>query len=163
MNKLNFVEFTLCIIFRQNESSILLGKKSKGIGKGYWNGFGGHVENNETIEEANFREVYEETGIILNSSKKIGINTFIFPEENNIHKVHIFKSKITDLCDLSNNSGEFEEFRWFEIRELPYDKMWYDDVYWFPYMLKKESFEGFYFFDNSDNLQSYYIKSGIIL
>ncbi len=35
-----------------NESNILLGLKKRGFGSGKWNGFGGKVEANESIEEA---------------------------------------------------------------------------------------------------------------
>lgn len=41
---------TLTMIFKNNE--VLLGMKNRGMGKGKWNGFGGKVEPNETIDNA---------------------------------------------------------------------------------------------------------------
>lgn len=40
---------TLTMIFKDNH--ILLGMKNRGMGKGKWNGFGGKVEPDETIDE----------------------------------------------------------------------------------------------------------------
>lgn len=35
-----------------NNDKMLLGMKNRGMGKGKWNGFGGKVEPNETIDDA---------------------------------------------------------------------------------------------------------------
>jgi 8-oxo-dGTP diphosphatase/2-hydroxy-dATP diphosphatase len=40
------------LVMVTNESNILLGLKKRGFGSGKWNGFGGKVEANESIEEA---------------------------------------------------------------------------------------------------------------
>lgn len=40
---------TLTMIINNDE--ILLGMKNRGMGKGKWNGFGGKVEPNETIDD----------------------------------------------------------------------------------------------------------------
>lgn len=40
---------TLTMIIKNDE--ILLGMKNRGMGKGKWNGFGGKVEPNETIDD----------------------------------------------------------------------------------------------------------------
>ena len=62
---------TLCIIYQGNR--VLLGMKKKGFGKGRWNGFGGKVEEGETIEQAMKREVQEECGILLRDFDKRGV------------------------------------------------------------------------------------------
>lgn len=41
--------FTLTLILKENE--ILLGMKNRGLGEGKWNGFGGKVEPNESIDD----------------------------------------------------------------------------------------------------------------
>lgn len=46
---------TLCIIHQENK--VLIGMKKRGFGEGRWNGFGGKVQENETIEEAAKREL----------------------------------------------------------------------------------------------------------
>lgn len=41
---------TLALI--RNQQRVLLGMKKRGFGQGLWNGFGGKVEEGETIKEA---------------------------------------------------------------------------------------------------------------
>ena len=55
---------TLCMIYQHPK--ILLGMKKRGFGKGRWNGFGGKLNDGESIEEATIREVRGETGIKIN-------------------------------------------------------------------------------------------------
>lgn len=50
---------TLTMILKDDE--ILLGMKNRGMGKGKWNGFGGKVEPNETIDDAAIRYVVFKT------------------------------------------------------------------------------------------------------
>jgi len=45
--------YTLVVL--HNESCVLLGLKKRGFGKGKWNGFGGKVEEGETIAQAAMR------------------------------------------------------------------------------------------------------------
>jgi len=40
-----------------NEGKIILGMKKRGFGVGRWNGFGGKVEEGETIGDAAHREL----------------------------------------------------------------------------------------------------------
>ena len=43
--------------------SVLLGMKKRGFGVGKWNGFGGKVENGETVFDGAMRELQEECSI----------------------------------------------------------------------------------------------------
>ena len=61
---------TLCYIEKDNCYLMLYRNKRKvDINKGKWIGVGGHLENGETKDECLVREVYEETGLTLNSFK----------------------------------------------------------------------------------------------
>lgn len=42
---------TSSLVMLRNNGSILLGMKKRGFGKGKWNGFGGKVQNGETMLE----------------------------------------------------------------------------------------------------------------
>ena len=49
----------LTLVFIIEKDSILLGMKKRGFGAGWWNGFGGKVQQGETIEEAAKRSIKE--------------------------------------------------------------------------------------------------------
>ena len=63
---------TLLMVVR--DGSVLLGEKKRGFGEGFYNGFGGKVEEGETVEEATLRELEEEAGIkATDASKRLGL------------------------------------------------------------------------------------------
>ncbi len=136
---------TLCLI-RQG-THILLGHKKRGFGEGKWNGFGGKVESGETIEQAAKREVYEETGLVVEALERIGQAEFEFKNDPVILDCHIFA---TD--QFVNEPIETEEMKpkWFHVDELPFDLMWADDRHWFPLFLAGKKFTGKFWFDGHD-------------
>ncbi|NGY69952.1 NUDIX domain-containing protein [Bacillus megaterium] len=56
---------------------------------GLWNGVGGKIENGESPEEAAIREVWEETGIQLDSFVSQGVITWETPE-GIVDGIHVF-------------------------------------------------------------------------
>lgn len=133
---------TLCIIHQ--DSKILLGMKKKGFGEGRWNGFGGKVEEGETIEQAALREVHEEAGIKALDLNKVGIIDFEFENDPKILEVHIFSA-----TKFSGEPVESDEMKpqWFSVDKIPYDQMWSDDIYWLPLLLQGIKFRGTFLFD----------------
>jgi len=138
---------TLCIIHQHPK--VLLGMKKRGFGAGRWNGFGGKVQNGETIEEATLREIKEEAGILATGIEKRGIIDFEFKGNPEILEVHIFKGS-----KIKGELVESEEMKpqWFHIDKIPFASMWPDDKYWFPLFLQDKKFRGKFLFDNSDNI-----------
>ncbi len=133
---------TLCILHQKNR--VLLGMKKRGFGEGKWNGFGGKVEEGETIEEATIRETEEEAGVTVANLKAHGVLEFRFLEKpDEILEVHIFGTR-----DYTGTPTESEEMRpvWYKVDDIPYDDMWPDDIYWLPELLKGKCFEGTFFF-----------------
>jgi 8-oxo-dGTP diphosphatase/2-hydroxy-dATP diphosphatase len=90
---------TLCIPIKENQ--VLLGMKKRGFGSGKWNGFGGKMEEGETIEQATLRELDEEVGIKDGQLTKAGVLEFSFQNDEKILQVHIFK--LTDFSDTSSD------------------------------------------------------------
>jgi 8-oxo-dGTP diphosphatase/2-hydroxy-dATP diphosphatase len=107
---------------------LLLGKKKLGLGIGYWNGFGGKVEEGENIEDSAKREVLEEAGIRVQSLTKIGELEFFAPSRSP-SVVHLFSSN-----NFSGEPTESEEMmpQWFTTDALPVNEMWSSDAYWYP-------------------------------
>jgi 8-oxo-dGTP diphosphatase/2-hydroxy-dATP diphosphatase len=133
---------TLCII--HDHPKVLLGMKKRGFGAGHWNGFGGKLNDGETIEEAARRELLEEAGIEPISMVKKGIIEFEFQNDPKILEVHIFH-----VTSFKGEAIETEEMKpqWFFIDEIPFKEMWSDDIYWMPYLLKGKKFKGRFLFD----------------
>ncbi len=140
--------FTLCIIHKH--PNILLGMKKRGFGAGRWNGFGGKVQEGESIEGAAKRETFEEIGITLNDLELSGIIGFRFRGKPDFDlEVHVFRCR-----DFDGEPTESEEMKpqWFHIDEIPYGEMWSDDRYWLPIFLSGKKFKGKFLFDESDNV-----------
>jgi 8-oxo-dGTP diphosphatase/2-hydroxy-dATP diphosphatase len=145
---------TLCMVC--TDEKILLGMKKRGFGEGRWNGFGGKLEEGETIEMAALREVQEEIGIIPTKMLKIGILDFAFESEAKELEVHIFK-----VTAYEGEPVESEEMRpkWFAYDEVPFAQMWSDDEHWFPCLKADKLFRGRFLFDKAATTE----HSGVIL
>lgn len=137
---------TLCWI--HTDTHVLLGRKKCGFGEGKWNGFGGKVEEGESIVDAVRREVLEEAGIRVPTIEKTGIIHFEFSGNPEIWEVHIFRA-----MDFEGDPSETEEMepKWFALSEIPFEQMWYDDKYWVPLLLKGAKFRGKFNFDEKQN------------
>ncbi|MEN9920145.1 MAG: 7,8-dihydro-8-oxoguanine triphosphatase [Candidatus Parcubacteria bacterium] len=133
---------TLGMVVQGNR--VLLGMKKRGFGEGRWNGFGGKLEEGESIEEALVREFEEEVGVTPVSYEKVGILDFTFESEPKELEVHIFKVTAYD-----GEPTESEEMRpqWFEFSSVPFEQMWIDDSHWFPYLEADQKFRGRFHFD----------------
>lgn len=132
---------TLCFV--HDEEKILLGMKKRGFGANRWNGYGGKLQDGETIEEAAIREFKEEAGININALEKRGLLRFTGEAEEDFI-VHIFK-----VTDYDGNPIETEEMSpgWFNHSEIPFDDMWPDDIHWLPLFLRGDLFKGVFDFD----------------
>ena len=92
MRKLNLI-----VVFDADLKKVLYCIRAKEPYKGLYNFVGGKVEENETNDEAAYRELYEETGI---SNKDIELDHFMdlnyFKYENNIQVYYgILKHEVT--------------------------------------------------------------------
>lgn len=145
---------TLCLLCEN--SHVLLGMKKRGFGEGRWNGFGGKVEIDETIEEGAHREFLEEAGITVGPLNAQGILEFEFEGNPEILEVHVFKA-----TQYTGQPVETEEMKpqWFEISKIPFDKMWPDDVFWFPIFFEGKKFTGKFYFNANEELISHDIKT----
>ena len=150
---------TLVFLINRDKNIICLGMKKRGFGASRWNGFGGKVNEEEDIEDAAIREVFEETsneksdsGIKIskeNLSKVASLN-FIFPHKQEWdQKVHVFFVE-----EWEGNLKESEEMKpkWFETEKIPYEQMWSDDIHWLPRVLKGEKINGEFTFNEKDEL-----------
>ncbi|NXT60538.1 8ODP triphosphatase, partial [Chaetops frenatus] len=145
--------FTLVLVVQP--SRVLLGMKKRGFGAGRWNGFGGKVQPGESIEEAARRELLEESGLTVDTLQKMGQITFEFVGNSELMDVHIFRAD-----HFHGEPTESEEMRpqWFQLDEVPFHCMWPDDSYWFPLVLQRKLFRGYFKFQGQDTILEHSLK-----
>lgn len=145
------IETTLCLLKRKNE--ILLAMKKRGFGEGKYNGVGGKIEKDETEEEAMIRETQEEIKVTPLKYEKVGIIEFDEyykgVKQNLIFHLYI----VYDWCGIPSETEEMCP-KWFDIRKIPYNKMFDDDKYWLPLILQGRKIKAYFEFDKDWNILS---------
>ncbi|XP_041941331.1 oxidized purine nucleoside triphosphate hydrolase [Alosa alosa] len=142
-----FTSKLLTLVLVVQPGRVLLGMKKRGFGAGKWNGFGGKVQLGETIEQAAHRELLEESGLTVDTLDKIGNIKFEFIGETELLDVHVFRAD-----SFHGEPTESDEMRpqWFDCDKIPFSEMWADDILWFPMMLQKKKFLGYFKFQGHD-------------
>ena len=139
------IVMTVCYVIMDIE--ILLGLKLVRMGKRLFNGYGGRLEPNETIEKAAIRELVEESGIRALSIKKCGVALTNMPPSSDVIELHFFL--VDEFIGEAKESDEMIPY-WFlrpnipcSLRpEIPYSKMWANDLYLLPLFLRGQKCVG---------------------
>ena len=148
---MKFPYITTIVYIFNNKGEVLLQKKARGFGAGNWNGPGGKIEAGETPEEGAKREVEEETGLIVDKLESAGEIEFVFKHNYDWNNyAHVFRA--LSWSGTPEDKGE-GELKWFKIDEIPLDKMWDDDRYWLPGVLKGESVRKRFYFDENSKVK----------
>lgn len=149
------IRTTLLYIIKDNK--ILLAEKKRGFGVGKLNGVGGKIENDESIEQAMLRETMEE----------IGVKPIDFEQRATIHFDLFYKGEKekedTYVFVASNYIGELIETeemkpKWFELKNLPFEKMFSDDRLWLNSLIEGKKFEANIILDENFNTTDFNIK-----
>jgi len=108
---------TACGIFVKN-NKVLLGKRplSKDNYPGLWDIPAGHLEKDETVEQALFREMKEELGVEVSDFEKfISYEEIdLFSKRKYTHNIFIIKKWAGEITYFN----EMDEFNWFSFNEL---------------------------------------------
>lgn len=97
-----------------DKDKVLLVQQRKQIAYGLWSYPGGHVEENETLEEAVIREVKEELGVELVKPKLFKIYSIVTSQGP--LKIHTFTGNLKGQISLKND--ELIAYKWFSIPML---------------------------------------------
>lgn len=139
-----------CVItYVEDGDKLLFIEKKRGMGEGYFNAPGGHIELEETAIEAAIRETKEETGLDVDNLEYRGVLHFNFKDIREIGYVYFTKT-------FSGELKECEEARpfWINKAEIPYDNMWEDDKLWLPKALEGHKFDAYFIFDDKTMIDS---------
>lgn len=134
---------TLC--FPVKEGKVLLGLKTKRIGQGCWNGYGGGIDDGESPEQSILRELAEEAEVKALSSalEKVAIIDFHNTKTDGtvfVCKVHVFL--LHDWEGDFRPTDEIDRPTWFNRQELPFDTMMPADRQWLPLVLAGKKITG---------------------
>lgn len=139
------MDTTVCYIKRQKSSPeeflfIYRNKKENDINHGKNIGIGGHIEGDETPYQCNLREVFEETGLKLNSSTYLGLVIFSdLSISNQRFLMHVYYS---DSYEGSENLPACTEgeLNWLTVDEFLNRPHFEGDEYFLKYAFRGEFF-----------------------
>jgi len=132
----------MTLLFPVTDTHVLLGIKQHKVGNGLWNGFGGRIENGESILDATVRESWEEVGLriekrdldlvgILDAYNRRG-------NDDTIHcRIYIFLAH--NWNGVPEATSEMHSPTWFERDKLPLEEMMLGDKTWLPRILSSET------------------------
>ncbi len=125
MEKEKMLEATLGFLIK--DGKIWLAVKTRKIGKGCWNGYGGGVEpEDKNLLESLKREVEQECGVQISetATKKVAIIDYHNEKsEGGIYVVKVHTFFIKDWKGEPQTSEEMATPTLFEINNLPFEKM----------------------------------------
>ncbi|MFA6822099.1 MAG: 8-oxo-dGTP diphosphatase [Sphaerochaetaceae bacterium] len=136
------------LLYLFEDDKVLLIDKKTGFGKGKVSAPGGHIELDETATEAAIREFNEETTATVKEVDYKGTLEFQFRDGFSMRGYVFFAHAY------EGTPTETEEARpfWCKVDELPFDKMWADDIHWFPLALEGTPFTGRFIFEDEEML-----------
>lgn len=159
-------QVSLCFLVR--DEKVLLGWKNRGFGKDRqagkdkWNGAGGKLKPEETIEQCAIREVEEEFGVTPIALAQVATINFYFPhvqqEENWNQQVCVFL--VTDWQGTPRPAEEMTKIKWFKFDQIPFDQMWAADRHWLPPVLAGEKLSAEIMFGDQEQIITHEIRIG---
>lgn len=129
-------------------------KKEHDINAGKYIGVGGHVEEGESPTDCIKREVFEETGLTLNSVKMRGYITFVMGEETE-HAILFTSDDFSGQMVSECNEGELT---WVDIDKVMDLNLWEGDKAFLKTLMSQDQERKCEFFsiklvyDSHDNL-----------
>jgi len=128
---------------------IFLWEKKRWFAKGVLNWIWWKQEWDESIDMCMIREAKEEINIDIKKQELVWKLHFYFEEKPDWNlTVHVF-----NVIEYIWDEVETDEIKpyWFDLNEIPYDKMWADDIYWLPRVLNWENDLEYNFWFDKDN------------
>ena len=139
---------TLCYVIDKKQNTVLMihrVKKTNDYHQGEWNGLGGKFEFGESPEDCAFREVKEESGLLV---KKLNLKGFItFPLFDGVEDWYVFlftSDKFTgELIDSAEGNLE-----WIPIKDLTKINLWDGDKLFIPWLFEEKFFSAKFIYED---------------
>lgn len=133
------------LVFPVKNDTVVLARKTRKIGVGLWNGWGGAVEDGETIRQCAKREFEDESGLQANLEDLEYVGKVTFHNQRGDGRkfdveVHMFLLKNWQR-NLKPNP-EMENPTFWPISDLPYKDMMPSDKDWLSIVLAGECVDG---------------------
>ncbi len=126
------------LVFPVRNERVLLARKTRNIGEGCWNGYGGGIDAAESPQEACVRELKEESGLLVDSQDLEYVATLdchntkvdgsIFACRVHTFLVRIWKGEVRSTEEMATPT-------WFPFESLPLSEMMLADREWLPRVL----------------------------
>ena len=98
---------------------VLLGKRKGAHGAGEWSFPGGHLEYGEGWEECARRETKEETGLVIEKVKFVGVTNSLFPEDHKHYITILMAGECAAGEPKQCEPDQCEGWEWFDWDNLP--------------------------------------------
>lgn len=144
------------LVFLLKDEAILLAMKKRGMGKGWWNGPGGKVEEGEDLESCARREVQEELGMMVHDLELVAKLEFIFVDEEN-WEMHVWVYLSREWEGEPQESEELAP-QWFGQDAIPYAEMWDTDEHWLPPLLEGRKLNGTFWIGADNKTTKFELK-----
>lgn len=150
MRELDSLEYKkyAVVTYIVEENRVLLIKKKRGLGAGKINVPGGHIEEGESPYNAAVRETKEEVDLDVDNLTLMGYLFFKFQDGLTMKGWVYFTNNYSGKAIESEEADPF----WCNMSQIPYEKMWEDDIVWIPEVLKGRFFRGYFEFDGDTML-----------
>jgi 8-oxo-dGTP diphosphatase len=136
------------LLFVVEAERVLLIRKKRGFGQGKINGPGGKLDPGETPRACALRETEEELCIRAQGVEEAGQLFFQFTDGFSIHG-YVFRA---DTYEGTPTETDEAIPLWFGLESLPFEEMWEDDRHWFPHLLSRQYFMGYFTFEGDQML-----------
>ena len=131
------------IVYIVEGNNVILIHKKTGLGAGKINAPGGRIEKGETPMEAAVRECQEEVGVTPLNLRHGAELSFAFKDGYSLFGYVYFADSYEGKLIETDEADPFS----CSLDEIPYERMWEDDILWLPEALAGNFVKGWFIFD----------------